>query len=72
MASRLLPIALATISGIAIGVTTFGPEFQEQRKKRLEEAYQRDVAALGSKAESPPSSKSEPNPNASSESIPRR
>lgn len=40
MAGRILPIALATILGISIGVATFDGEFKEQRRKKLEEEYQ--------------------------------
>ncbi|KAF1963124.1 hypothetical protein CC80DRAFT_542276 [Byssothecium circinans] len=45
MAGRLLPIALATVSGIAIGVATFDGELKEQRKKKLEEEYNHEAAA---------------------------
>jgi hypothetical protein len=43
MAGKLLPIALATVSGISIGVATFGPELKEQRKKKLTDDYNRYV-----------------------------
>jgi hypothetical protein len=43
MAGRLLPIALATVAGISIGIATFDGEFKEQRRKRLEEEYKRYV-----------------------------
>ena len=39
MAGRILPIALATISGIAIGTATFGEELKAQRMKRLTDEY---------------------------------
>jgi hypothetical protein len=45
MAGKLLPLALATVSGISIGIATFGPELKEQRKKKLTDDYNRDVAA---------------------------
>ncbi|KZM21478.1 uncharacterized protein EKO05_0006222 [Ascochyta rabiei] len=45
MAGRILPVALATVSGIAIGMATFGEELKSQRMKRLTEEYNRDVAA---------------------------
>ncbi|KAH7090568.1 hypothetical protein FB567DRAFT_589954 [Paraphoma chrysanthemicola] len=45
MAGRILPIALATVVGVSIGVTTFDSEFKEQRRKKLEEEYNREVAA---------------------------
>ncbi|KAH9875175.1 hypothetical protein J1614_004665 [Plenodomus biglobosus] len=48
MAGRILPIALATILGISIGVATFDGEFKEQRKRRLEEEYKREVASMAS------------------------
>ncbi|KAJ4297858.1 hypothetical protein N0V90_005757 [Kalmusia sp. IMI 367209] len=48
MAGRILPVALAVISGVAIGVATFGEEFKEQRRRRLQEEYNRDVAAVSS------------------------
>lgn len=43
MAGRILPIALATVAGVSIGVATFGEEFKEQRRKRLQEEYDRWV-----------------------------
>ena len=43
MAGRILPIALATVVGVSIGVATFDGEFKEQRRKRLEEEYNRYV-----------------------------
>ncbi|KAL1600941.1 hypothetical protein SLS59_005606 [Nothophoma quercina] len=45
MAGRILPVALATVSGIAIGMATFGEELKAQRMNRLTEEYERDVAA---------------------------
>ncbi|KAJ4991123.1 hypothetical protein SVAN01_03473 [Stagonosporopsis vannaccii] len=45
MAGRILPIALATVSGIAIGMATFGEELKAQRMKRLTDEYNREVAA---------------------------
>ncbi|KAJ4340783.1 hypothetical protein N0V95_007391 [Ascochyta clinopodiicola] len=45
MAGRILPVALATVSGIAIGMATFGEELKSQRMKRLTEEYNRDIAA---------------------------
>ena len=41
MAGRILPIALATVMGISIGIATFDGELKEQREKRLEEEYRR-------------------------------
>ncbi|KAL5118998.1 hypothetical protein ACEQ8H_003127 [Pleosporales sp. CAS-2024a] len=41
MAGRILPIALATVAGVSIGVATFGQEFKDQRRKRLQEEYDR-------------------------------
>lgn len=41
MAGRILPIALAAVAGVSIGIATFDGEFKEQRRKRLEEEYQR-------------------------------
>ncbi|KAF2256974.1 hypothetical protein BU26DRAFT_558402 [Trematosphaeria pertusa] len=46
MAGRILPIALATISGVAIGVATFDGEFKAQQRERLEEDYKRNVTAV--------------------------
>lgn len=43
MAGRILPVALATVSGIAIGMATFGEELKAQRMKRLTEEYERYV-----------------------------
>jgi hypothetical protein len=43
MAGRILPIALATVAGVSIGVATFGEEFKEQRRQRLQEEYDRYV-----------------------------
>jgi hypothetical protein len=43
MAGKLLPLALATVSGISIGIATFGPELKEQRKKKLTDDYNRYV-----------------------------
>jgi len=44
MSGRILPIALATVVGVSIGVATFDGEFKEQRRKKLEEEYKRYVA----------------------------
>lgn len=41
MAGRILPIALATISGVAIGLATFGEEFKKQQQQRLQDEYKR-------------------------------
>jgi hypothetical protein len=41
MAGRLLPIALATVAGVSIGVATFGEEFKEQQRQRLQQEYNR-------------------------------
>lgn len=46
MAGRILPIALATVSGIAIGMATFGEELKAQRMKRLTEEYNRYTARI--------------------------
>lgn len=40
-----MPIALATVVGISIGVATFDGEFKEQRRKRLEEEYKQYARA---------------------------
>lgn len=45
MAGRLLPVALAVVSGVAIGVATFDGEFKAQRKQRLEEEYKEFVSS---------------------------
>ena len=41
MAGRILPVALATISGVAIGMATFGEELKAQQMNRLTEEYNR-------------------------------
>lgn len=41
MAGRILPVALAAIIGVSIGVATFDGEFKKQRLARMEEEYQR-------------------------------
>jgi hypothetical protein len=43
MTSRLLGIVLTTVMGVSIGVATFDGEFKEQRRKRLQEEYERYV-----------------------------
>lgn len=43
MAGRILPVALATVSGVAIGMATFGEELKSQQMKRLTEEYNRYV-----------------------------
>jgi hypothetical protein len=43
MAGRILPIALATVVGVSIGVATFDRELKEQRRKRLQEEYNQCV-----------------------------
>jgi hypothetical protein len=43
MAGRILPIALATVVGVSIGVATFDRELKEQRRKRLQEEYDQYV-----------------------------
>ncbi|KAH3984161.1 hypothetical protein HBH92_085220 [Parastagonospora nodorum] len=45
MAGRILPLALAVVAGVSISVATFGEELKEQRRKRLQEEYEREVAA---------------------------
>lgn len=45
MAGRILPVALAAVSGVAIGMATFGEELKAQRMKRLTDDYNREVAA---------------------------
>ncbi|KAF5846746.1 hypothetical protein GGP41_004789 [Bipolaris sorokiniana] len=45
MAGRILPIALAAIMGVSIGVATFDGEFKKQRLARMNEEYQRELAA---------------------------
>ncbi|KAF3048144.1 hypothetical protein E8E12_010781 [Didymella heteroderae] len=52
MAGRILPVALATISGVAIGMATFGEELKAQQMKRLTEEYNRDLAAAAAAANS--------------------
>jgi hypothetical protein len=52
MAGRILPIALATVAGVSIGVATFGEEFKEQRRQRLQEEYDR-YAFYSNKDKSP-------------------
>ena len=46
MAGRILPIALATISGVVIGIATFDGEFKAQQRERLEEDYKRYVLSV--------------------------
>ncbi|KAF2708263.1 hypothetical protein K504DRAFT_534895 [Pleomassaria siparia CBS 279.74] len=46
MSGRLVGAAIATITGIATGVATFDGELKAQRKRRLEEEYNREVTAL--------------------------
>jgi hypothetical protein len=41
MAGRILPVALAAIVGVSIGVATFDGEFKKQRIARMEEEYKR-------------------------------
>jgi len=41
MAGRLLPIVLTTVSGVAIGIATFGEEFKAQQRRRLQEEHDR-------------------------------
>jgi len=43
MSGRILPVALATALGVSIGVAAFDREFKEQRRKRLEDEYNRYV-----------------------------
>ncbi|KAJ8109844.1 hypothetical protein OPT61_g7159 [Boeremia exigua] len=50
MAGRILPVALAAVSGIAIGMATFGEELKAQRMKRLTEEYNQEVAAAAAAA----------------------
>ncbi|EUC42502.1 hypothetical protein COCMIDRAFT_103333 [Bipolaris oryzae ATCC 44560] len=45
MAGRIVPIALAAIMGVSIGVATFDGEFKKQRLARMNEEYQRELAA---------------------------
>ncbi len=45
MAGRILPVALAAVSGVAIGMATFGEELKTQRMKRLTEEYNRCAAS---------------------------
>ncbi|OAK98196.1 hypothetical protein IQ06DRAFT_349916 [Phaeosphaeriaceae sp. SRC1lsM3a] len=53
MAGRILPLAAAAGIGVSIGIATFDGEFKEQRRKRLQEEYDREVAALASKSLTP-------------------
>lgn len=48
MSGRILPVALATVVGVSIGVATFDGEFKEQRRKRLEEEYNRYASVSNS------------------------
>jgi hypothetical protein len=48
MAGRILPVALATIVGVSIGVATFDGEFKKQRIARMEEEYKRYADSAGS------------------------
>ncbi|KAL6711329.1 hypothetical protein ACN47E_005860 [Coniothyrium glycines] len=48
MAGKILPIALAAVAGVSIGVATFDGEFKKQRTQRLEEEYTKEIAALAS------------------------
>jgi hypothetical protein len=43
MAGRILPVALAAMVGVSIGVATFDGEFKKQKMARLEEEYKRYV-----------------------------
>ncbi|KAF9737888.1 hypothetical protein PMIN06_004272 [Paraphaeosphaeria minitans] len=52
MAGRILPIALATVAGVTIGVSTFGEEFKEQQRRRLQQEYNRDLASAGASTQS--------------------
>lgn len=46
MSGRILPVALAAIVGVSIGVATFDREFQDQRRKRLQEEYDQYVSKV--------------------------
>lgn len=46
MAGRILPIALATIVGVSIGVATFDGEFKKQRLARMNDEYQQYAQSL--------------------------
>ena len=48
MAGRILPVALATVSGIAIGMATLGEELKAQQMKRLTDEYNRYVVHVSS------------------------
>jgi hypothetical protein len=48
MSGRILPVALATVVGVSIGVATFDGEFKEQRRKRIEEEYNRYASVWNS------------------------
>ncbi|KAL6152802.1 hypothetical protein ACJQWK_11723 [Exserohilum turcicum] len=52
MAGRILPIALATIVGVSIGVATFDGEFKKQRLARMNDEYQQELAAAAAAASS--------------------
>lgn len=45
MAGRVLSFTIAAISGITIGFGAFNSEFKEQRRRRLEEDYKKEVEA---------------------------
>lgn len=45
MAGRILPLAAAIGIGVSIGIATFDGEFKEQRRKRLQEEYERYLTA---------------------------
>ncbi|KAF2796838.1 hypothetical protein K505DRAFT_323027 [Melanomma pulvis-pyrius CBS 109.77] len=50
MSGRVLGVAVATVTGIAIAVSTFKPELEAARRRRLEDEYNREVAALNTSA----------------------
>ncbi|KAF2446832.1 hypothetical protein P171DRAFT_482910 [Karstenula rhodostoma CBS 690.94] len=50
MAGRILPIALAIFAGVSIGVSTFGEEFKEQQRRRLQQEYNRCICSTKRRA----------------------
>ncbi|EMD96071.1 hypothetical protein COCC4DRAFT_29518 [Bipolaris maydis ATCC 48331] len=68
MAGRILPIALAAIMGVSIGVATFDGEFKKQRLARMNEEYQRELAAAAASGGVNPSP-AQPQPQAEEKTI---
>ncbi|KAF2130735.1 hypothetical protein P153DRAFT_383960 [Dothidotthia symphoricarpi CBS 119687] len=65
MAGRILPVALAAVVGVSIGIATFDEEFKAQRMERLQKEYDQEVAAaaaLNSEGPSPMASSAASSP----------